>query len=128
MWVVLKAHLPHLTTKEATDLLKSALLRTHRSWELSTLSAAKARVVDVLETVAIEEADYGLLQHTRRIDFNSIVGAQTLSSLNDINRKDFASATRRGTVSSNVRSSWVWHHSTPPTSKNDDGKAALRTN
>jgi hypothetical protein len=53
--------MPHRTTSEAADLLRSALSRNHRSKIPSASSAVKVMVVVVVEAVVIGEAVNGLL-------------------------------------------------------------------
>jgi hypothetical protein len=48
MRVVLNAHLRHMTTLEATNLLRRALLKTMRSNEPSAFSAVRVHIVDVV--------------------------------------------------------------------------------
>jgi hypothetical protein len=62
IWVVRRAHLPHLTAMEAADLVRSAVSRTQRSKAPSGLSAVQGMVVDVVEAVVIREFEDIFLQ------------------------------------------------------------------
>jgi hypothetical protein len=95
----------------------------------NAFNAVRDMVMVVVEVVAIAVVEFGLLQAMAKLIYWTTSQEHLLlTSVSDTMRRDLASSvTRRDTVCSNARSRQANDRSTLPTSRNDGGKAALRT-
>jgi flavorubredoxin len=106
MWAVRGTHYLELTSKEATDSLRSARLATPTLKALSDNSVVTALVEDV--AVAIAEVEENILQALAVLFSAPTLELSPLRSVNDTMRRVFASNVRRRVIaSSSARSCWA---------------------